>query len=317
MAGVTSSLGPVRELLDLASAPGHLIRRAQQMHTGYWAEEVGDRITGPQFGVLVSLAGSPGVSQTRLGELASMDKNTTTAILGRLERDSWVERVRDPADGRRRLLRLTASAAAQLPELGRAAARVQERLIEPLSPDERSVFLARLAKVALRQREASTATVALAEPARSMAVTPGYLIRRAQQVHTELWNGELAGEPTPPQYAALVAVAQGGRIDQRQLGELASLDRSSAAEVVTRLERRGWLVRTADPRDRRRSLLELTGPARLALRHLAPAVAGIQQRLLEPLPVGERKPFMRQFTCVAYRDAQPAKAKPSPEPHRG
>lgn len=301
MSGVGSSRSGGVALPDLATAPGHLVRRAQQVHTGYWAEEVGDRITGPQFAVLVSLAGSPGISQTTLSELASMDKNTATAILRRLERDGWVERLHDPDDGRRRLLQLTTSAAEELPQLGRAAARVQERLMEPLPPAERSLFLARLAKVALRQREASTATVPLVEPARSMAVTPGYLIRRVQQVHTELWNEELAGEPTPPQYAALVAIARGGRIDQRRLGELASLDKSSAAEVVARLERRGWMMRTADARDRRRWLLELTSPARLALHHLAPAVADIQRRLLDPLPARERKPFVHQFASVAYR----------------
>lgn len=307
MAGVTSDLSAGPKVLEPATAPGHLIRRAQQVHTEYWADEVGDRLTGPQFGVLVSLADSPGINQTKLSELAAMDKNTATAILVRLERDGWVERVRDPEDARRLLLRLTATAAAELPEIIRAAARVQERLLQPVPEAERSVFLARLAKVALRQREASTATVPYAEPARSMAVTPGYLIRRAQQAHTELWNDELAGEPTPPQYAALMAVARGGRIDQRRAGELASLDRSNTAEVMARLERRGWVRRIPDPRDQRRRLLELTSPARLALDHVAPRVAHIQERLLEPLPARERRPFVRQFAAMAYRGEPPAR----------
>jgi len=293
-------------VLELSTTPGHLVRRAQQVHTSYWAEELNGALTGPQYAVLVVLAGWPRISQTRLGELASLDKNTAADILVRLEKRGWVERVRDHADGRRRVLQLTAVAVRQLEAVTPAAAKVQERLLRPLLEDERPRFVSRLARVAFQQRAVggydprSSAGPVLALPA-----TPGYLIRRTERVQGELWNAEVGAGLTAPQYAVLVVVAVGGDVDQRHVGELASLDRSSTADVVARLEREGWLRRTHDPSDGRRRLLDLTSPARVALEHVTPKVARVQDRLLEPLSADERNAFVVQLAQIAYRGTPP------------
>src|SRR3954453_7210467 len=76
--------------------------------------------------------------------------------------------------------------------------------------------------------------------------SPGHLLRRAQQVHTDLWAARVDGL-TGPQYATLVAVAGWDDVDQRRAGELASLDKSTLAEVVRRLTLKGWLERVRDP----------------------------------------------------------------------
>lgn len=94
------------------------------------------------------MAGWPCISQARLGELASLDKNTATAILVRLEGRGWIERVRDPDDGRRRVLQLTREASAQLEIITLAVVRVQERLLRPLPERERRAFVSSLARVA-------------------------------------------------------------------------------------------------------------------------------------------------------------------------
>ena len=55
---------------------------------------------------------------TRLSVLAAraqVAKQTATALVDKLERAGYVERVPDPADGRARLVRLTARAAAAIP----------------------------------------------------------------------------------------------------------------------------------------------------------------------------------------------------------
>ncbi|WP_431919397.1 MarR family winged helix-turn-helix transcriptional regulator [Amycolatopsis tucumanensis] len=301
------------DALDLSTTPGHLIRRAQQVHTAYWAEELDGLLTGPQYAVVVSLAGWPGISQTRLGELASLDKNTAAGILTRLERRGWVERVRDPGDARRRVLRLTGSVRTRLRTITPAATRVQERLLGPLPPGERQAFVSRLARVAFQQRrvtgyEPESAT----GPVLSLPTAPGYLIRRGERVHGELWTTEVGGELTAPQYALLVAVLRGGEVDQRQAGELASLDKSSTADVVSRLERRGLVRRYRDSADGRRWLLELTSAARDTLGHITPAVARVQERLLEPLPAAEWRTFTRQLARVAYQGTPPTLSPSAP-----
>lgn len=294
-------------VLELSTTPGHLIRRAQQVHTTYWMEELRGALTGPQYAVLVVLAGWPRISQTRLADLASLDKNTATDILIRLEERGWVARVRDPDDGRRRVLQLTNEANAQLETFTPAAARVQERLISPLPEGERCAFVACLARVAFQQRAVAGYDPGSSQgPVLALPATPGYLIRRTERVQGELWGAEVGAELTAPQYAVLVAVARGGQVDQRQVGELASLDKSSTADIVARLERGGWLRRTRDPADGRRRLLELTSPSRVALDHVTPNVAHVQELLLKPLSANEREVFVRQLAHVAYKGAPPS-----------
>ncbi len=92
---------------DLANAPGHLIRRAQQVHTSVWAEVVGDDLTSSQFAVLNVIHNKPGIDQTTLSQMASLDTSTCQDIVTRLKKKGFIERVRDASDRRRWLLRLS------------------------------------------------------------------------------------------------------------------------------------------------------------------------------------------------------------------
>src|SRR5919107_5994358 len=60
-----------------------------------------------------------------LADRAQIAKQTATALVDKLERAGYVERVRDPADGRARLVRMTPRAEAALP-----VARAEEARIE-------------------------------------------------------------------------------------------------------------------------------------------------------------------------------------------
>lgn len=60
-----------------------------------------------------------------LAERANVAKQTATALVDKLERSGYVERVPDPTDGRARLVRLTSRARAALP-----VARAEEERIE-------------------------------------------------------------------------------------------------------------------------------------------------------------------------------------------
>jgi DNA-binding MarR family transcriptional regulator len=66
-----------------------------------------------------------GTRLTVLAERAQIAKQTATALVDRLERAGYVERVPDPSDGRARLVRLTARAQEVLP-----VARAEEDRIE-------------------------------------------------------------------------------------------------------------------------------------------------------------------------------------------
>lgn len=68
---------------------------------------------------------SEGTRLSVLAERAQIAKQTATALVDKLERAGYVERVPDPSDGRARLVRMTARAEAALP-----LARAEEDSIE-------------------------------------------------------------------------------------------------------------------------------------------------------------------------------------------
>ncbi len=134
-----------------------------------------------------------------------------------------------------------------------------------------------------------------------LSTHPGYLARRLQQVHTLLWNTLVSGETTSPQFAVLNAVAASDDADQRTVGELTGLDRSTTAEIVTRLCDRGLLQRVRDPRDGRRNLLRLTGQGRSLHRQTARRAAHMNRVLLAPLDAAEQQVLLELMRRLLSR----------------
>ncbi len=254
------------------------------MHTDLWSTIVGPELTGPQYGTLVAVAGWPEVDQKRAGELISLDKSTTAGVVARLEKKGWLTRRPHPRDGRRRLLMLTDRARANLPVWTNAATLVQKHLLEPLDVDQAREFVRQLQLVVFHgDTDALSDPPIRTEPVVQIADSPGYLIRRAQQVHATIWSTVFGGDLTGPQYAVLLAVANGESVDQALIGARASLDSSTVTDVVTRLADKGWLIRTRDPVDRRRMLVRLTEPAMTSMPHLSRSAQHVQEELLRGL----------------------------------
>lgn len=128
---------------------------------------------------------------------------------------------------------------------------------------------------------------------------PGYYIRRLQQIAVAVFLQETEAHGiTPVQYAALQTVADTPGIDQRTLARTIGLDTSTIAGVIDRLEVRGLMLRSNSPEDRRVRQLSLTADGRALLEATVPSVLRAQQRMLEPLPPGERGEFMRMLRVL-------------------
>lgn len=288
-----SRLPPIPEL---ESTPGHLIRRAQQVHTAIWTAELGGHLTGPQYALVSALKSSVDLDQRSAGLTASLDKSTTADVIARLERNGWLRRSQDPRDGRRKLLLLTPAASAALNDLTPRVQGVQRRLLLSLPPTEREPFVRALGLVAYagdppRSVDADPQVVTL-------STAPGHLLRRSEQVHGALWNTYVGSLVTPSQYALLCAVAAREGLDQSTAGDLASLDKSSVAEVVRRLCQREWLIAMPDPDDRRRKCLRLTPAARSLFEKATPGVMTVQAELLSPLRERDRDTFITQLRQI-------------------
>ncbi|MER5575532.1 MarR family winged helix-turn-helix transcriptional regulator [Streptomyces massasporeus] len=135
--------------------------------------------------------------------------------------------------------------------------------------------------------------------AADLTTHPGHLARRLQQAHYLLWNAMVSEEITSPQFAVLNTLVAEPGLDQRTVGERVGLDRSTIAEVISRLCRRGLLDKVRDPQDGRRSLLHLTDEGARTHRKLTMRTARMNQVFLAPLTADERTVFFDLIRRVA------------------
>jgi len=149
---------------SLYDMPGHLIRRAQQISTALFAEEcAGFGLTSVQFAALVALRANPDLDATRLSHLIAFDRSTLGDVLERLEAKGWLRRTPSPVDKRVKLLRLTLDGERHLRAVEPAVRRVQQRLLEPLSAQDRAAMLRLLGRLAAVHNEVTSAPLRLAD----------------------------------------------------------------------------------------------------------------------------------------------------------
>lgn len=141
----------------------------------------------------------------------------------------------------------------------------------------------------------STATT---PPPEDLLRHPGHLLRRALQVMNLLWDQEVSHTITSPQFAALNALYKEPRLDQGTLGHRISLDRSTMAEVVSRLRLRGLINTERDTRDGRRKKITLTAKGVRTVQQLIPRTHQMTGKLVGQLDSGERDELMRLLMTV-------------------
>lgn len=123
---------------------------------------------------------------------------------------------------------------------------------------------------------------------------PGHLLRRVHQLSVAHFTHLL--EPydlTPVQFAVLNALIDSKGQDQATIADQVALDPATFGAVVARLEARGRIKRTLDPKDRRRRLLQITPSGKSLIANTYSAVSQVQTELLAPLTTAERQEFVR------------------------
>jgi DNA-binding MarR family transcriptional regulator len=143
------------------------------------------------------------------------------------------------------------------------------------------------------------------EDAFELRTAPGHLLRRLQQVHREIWTREAPPDLTSVQFAVLNILAEKPGIDQRMLGELGGMDRSTTAEIVRRLMARRLLARFPDAADARRNLLRLTPAGREARRVALPTASRVSEQLTHALDGQERTELIRLLNLVVDSHEEP------------
>jgi MarR family transcriptional regulator, temperature-dependent positive regulator of motility len=125
----------------------------------------------------------------------------------------------------------------------------------------------------------------------ALQAEPGHLIRRAHQLAVGMFHETHGRQVTPVQYAVLRALQDAPGIDQVTLADLVALDTSTTADIATRLDAKGWIIRELLPR--RQRALRLTPAGEAVLADMLPRVTPMYERLLEALEPAERAEFLR------------------------
>ncbi len=141
---------------DFANAPGHLIRRAQQIAVAEFTRAAADHdVTPVQFAFMNAMMATPGVDQITLANRVAFDAATSGSVIGRLEAKGWVRRESDVQDRRRKLLFVTPEGAAALTRMNAAVERAQQNMLAPLSTADQQTFMRLLAQLVAGHEEAA------------------------------------------------------------------------------------------------------------------------------------------------------------------
>jgi DNA-binding MarR family transcriptional regulator len=120
-----------------------------------------------------------------------------------------------------------------------------------------------------------------------------HLLHRAGQCAEVLFTNEAAkADLTPRQFAVLVCVAQNPDVSQTGLVEQTGVDRSTLADVVRRLVKKGLLQRKRTREDARMYAVRLTTKGQNALNSVKPLATKVDQRILAALRADQRGGFI-------------------------
>ncbi len=139
-----------------------------------------------------------------------------------------------------------------------------------------------------------------------------HLLHRAGQCAGDIFQSEMsAGGLTPRQYAVLVAVSQNEGLSQTNLVRQTGIDRSTLADIVRRMLRKGLLQRRRTKDDARAYAVKLTDDGWTALRTSEPAVTSVDEKVLAALPEDHRQRFLQDLATIVSSLSNPDQSSSS------
>ena len=143
---------------SLQRSPGPLIRRVHQIGVSIFADEFAEYdITPLQFSILWTLNAHPGLDQITLAQAVALDRTTCSNIVNRLEQRGYIRREIDANNKRAKLGYLTDLGKKTIEAAEVPMDKVQKKLLQPLSSEEKKVLLKLLGKLAESNNELSRA----------------------------------------------------------------------------------------------------------------------------------------------------------------
>lgn len=155
-----------------------------------------------------------------------------------------------------------------------------------------------------------------------LAQSPSHLLHRAQQSAVNLSAPALSEQGlTLRQFAVLAALSSEEGQSQASLVNQTGIDRSTLADMVSRMERAGYIERTESTEDRRAKVVSLKPKGRTAYEAALPAVAEADRQLLDMIRANRRTGFLTSLATIGGPDEvralpvaeEPGAEEPAPE----
>jgi DNA-binding MarR family transcriptional regulator len=106
------------------------------------------------------------------------------------------------------------------------------------------------------------------------------------------------GGLTPRQLAVLITVSQNEGLSQTGLVERTGIDRSTLADIVRRMQRKGLLQRRRTKEDARAYAVKITDEGRRVLRTAEPLAKKVDDKVLDALPGKQREQFIDDLQAI-------------------
>lgn len=127
-----------------------------------------------------------------------------------------------------------------------------------------------------------------------------HLLRRCHQLADDLYAAESGrGGLTARQHAVLAAINAHHGASQASLVEATGIDRSTLAEMLSRLIARDYVTRKRLTEDARANAVRLTPKGLRAIKSMASAAARTEAKLLAAVPAPRRADLMKALAAIA------------------
>ena len=144
-----------------------------------------------------------------------------------------------------------------------------------------------------------------------LAVSTSHLLHRAQQLASDRF-AELGGEKngvTFRQFAVLAAVSKSPGVSQADLVRATGIDRSTLADMIRRMEKRGWIARATSASDKRAQTVNLSADGAHTLSSVRHQARAADVYILDALG-GSKREFIKALEKLAkFRERKLAKAE--------
>jgi DNA-binding MarR family transcriptional regulator len=136
-------------------------------------------------------------------------------------------------------------------------------------------------------------------------------MHRALQLALDVYAEELGSDgPTQRQFAVMEAVSVKEGLTQTDLVKATGIDRSTLADLVSRMTAKGLLTRERSTLDARAKAVRLSAEGQALLDAARPKVEAADRRIMGLLPKGKRDGFLDLLSELASAaDAAPDQAK--------